>query len=248
LERRLGLFRRHTRLESADGEEVVVGARFEPSAAGFDLPRHHQRNPHFGRVSNFSPDEPFGRDADDRERAAVERDLAVDDRRVCAEATLPRGVAQHGDGVRPRSPILFGQEAAAERGAHAEHVEVVARRQVAPDALVVAAAAQAHRREAVGEQPREDLAAVAVVLVVEVRLDRHVRAVVERAEEFVKLTGSLDGQRAQQHRVHETEDRGVGPDAERERHGRNEREARTLPQPARAVSQVLQQLSHHTSE
>src|SRR5262249_30964408 len=52
--------------------------------------------------------------------------------------------------------------------------------------------------------------------------------------------GLTKRQRSQQNAVHETEDRGVGADAERECDDRNERDRRLLQQNARAITKILE--------
>src|SRR5205085_7500767 len=109
------------------------------------------RHPDLGRVYDFSAREAFGHDADDAERVAVKLYLLADDGRVSAEASHPTAVTQDGDGTRERRAVVFRVERAAALRADAEHVEVVARDEVAPDALVVAVAAETHRPETFGE-------------------------------------------------------------------------------------------------
>ena len=49
-------------------------------------------------------------------------------------------------------------------------------------------------------------------------------------------SGSPYGSGFNRHAVHETENRGVGPDPERQRQHRHDRESRTLPQHPRRVA------------
>ena len=174
----------------------------------------------------------------------VERHGLADDIWVCAEASLPTAVTQDRDRMRALGLILFGQERAAEHGRDAEHVEVVATDDVAPDALVSIAVAQAHRREAIDEQPREDVVALTVVFVIQVRLDRIVRAVVLRAINFDQTFRLRDRQRTQEHRINQTEDGRVRANAQSQRQDRQRRKARTLPQTPKAVTNVLPQIVH----
>ena len=57
-----------------------------------------------------------------------------------------------------------------------------------------------------------------------------------------KALGVVDRQRAQQHRVHDTEDRGVCAHAESQRQNRSNRKSRTLPKRAEGKAQIAQRL------
>jgi len=66
--------------------------------------------------------------------------------------------------------------------------------------------------------------------------------VVARAAEEDELARVLHRQHAQQHFVDEREDRGVGADAESDRHQRDDGEERRACQPAPGVLNVPQQM------
>src|SRR6185295_14911485 len=94
--------------------------------------------------------------------------------------------------------------------------EVVAGNFVTPDALVVAATTQTQRHEAIDEQTREHVVAIAKVFVVWIGEGGH-RIVLAADGDGDDLVGPIDRQRAQHYRVHETEDGGIGANPERER-------------------------------
>ena len=104
--------------------------------------------------------------------------------------------------------------------------------------------AQAGDGDAIGDQSGEDLIAVAVILVVEIGLERVVGAVVERAVKFLELGSVADGQGTERDGIDEAEDRGVGADAERHRDDGEKGEAGTLEKLARAVAEILEKCLH----
>src|SRR5262249_54055529 len=117
-------------------------------------------------------DEPGRRDADDGEAAAVDDYTLAHQARVSAETLLETSVTNDRDRMRARRAIIFRRDKASERRLHAQHLEVIARDQIAPHALIDPLVAQADRRHSISEQPRHDLVAVAQVFVVEIREDR----------------------------------------------------------------------------
>src|SRR5262249_24481541 len=159
----------------------------------------------FRRIDDLRALEAGGRDADDFELPAVDQNVAVNDRRIAAEPRLPEGMADDDHWMRQPRLVLFGQKGSTERGLDAEPVKIIARNQIAPDLLVIAAPAHAHIRETVGEQSRQDFVAVAEIEIVRIR---------ERGE-FPVLTDGRDrddllmvGHRqwAEQNQIDQTED------------------------------------------
>ena len=180
---------------------------------------------------------PCWRHAHDGEGRAVERQRLAHDVRVAAEASLPESVAEHDD--RHGLVVFFRQERTAHRGLSAEDREIVAAHHLHGNLLGLGAGAPVHLGEGEARHLREHLVLVAQILVVEVR---------ERQIAGIALVGHEDrgqpirfvhGNRLEQRRVHEAEDRGVGADAERQREHGDGREARALGQHAQAVAQIL---------
>ncbi len=202
------------------------------------------RRPEFGRIGDIGADETFPRDADHRERHVVHQDGAADDRGVGSETFLPATVTQHDDRVRFRGLIFLREKAATEKGRNAEDIEVIGGGHGAPDALVVAVVAQAGDGDAIGDQSGEDLVAIAVILVVEIRLEGVVGAVMERAVKFLELGSVPNGQGTERDGIDEAKDRGVGADAERHRDDGEKSKAGTLEKLARAVAKILEKRLH----
>src|SRR5262249_5861296 len=95
---------------------------------------HRERQPHVAR-EHAGALKSFGRDADDRERLAVDVHAAADDAWIAVEAAHPIPVAQHGDRGRAQAIAVDGAEQTPSGGTHAEAVEVVDRYELAEDAL-----------------------------------------------------------------------------------------------------------------
>ncbi len=88
---------------------------------------HRHGNPDLGLAPEAR--EAFGQNADDRQRPAVDRDRAADNRRRPAEAALPETVGDQGDRVRARGSVFVGRERAAERPRKHRAPESTPRRQ-----------------------------------------------------------------------------------------------------------------------
>ena len=95
-----------------------------------------------------------------------------------------------------------------------------------------------HRGKSISDQTREHVIAVAIIFVVEIRLNGVVGAIVKGPVNFDQLFGMWNRQGPQQHRVHQTKDCGVGADAEREGNYRDSREARPLQKIPESVADV----------
>src|ERR1700741_3033718 len=83
-----------------------------------------------------------------------------------SKTLLPAAVTDHRDWMRVRSLIFFRKEIASEKRLHPEGVEIISRDQVSPNALVSVFVAEAHRREPIRHQAREDIVPIAIVLVI----------------------------------------------------------------------------------
>ena len=98
---------------------------------------HCNRRPHVRRIDQLSAFKAGRRHTDDSELMIVEGEVLADKIRVCSKPALPKAVTNYHDGVRQSRLILLRQKGAALNCLHSEHVEVVARYLVAPNALVV---------------------------------------------------------------------------------------------------------------
>src|SRR5262249_3602767 len=147
-----------------------------------DLLRHHHRRVNFRIEEQHRPSEPLRRDADDGEVVAVELDPLTHQVRIASKATLPTAVAHHSDRIRAGGAVFFLSEHPAFEGAYAEQVEVIARSQIAPDALVDAVLTETHRLRDICRQPVEDIILVAEIFVDGIGESPDVRALEQRSD------------------------------------------------------------------
>ena len=108
-------------------EQVRIHFARIPGAGRPHQRLHHHRDIDITRPARLDPIEASGGHADDGEAPAVERELFSDHVRIAAETPLPQAVADDGDRVCARRPVLVRQEGTAKRGADAEQIKVVAR-------------------------------------------------------------------------------------------------------------------------
>ena len=125
-----------------------------------------------------------------------------------------------------------------ERRLDAEHVEVIAGREIAPRPDGGAAPLEIDRRDAVADETIERRRAVAEVAVVGERLGR-MRALILHEEHAF---GLRNRQRLQHERVDDAEDDGVRADAKRQREDRHERECRRARERADGIPHVGAQI------
>jgi hypothetical protein len=219
------------------GRNRATTSRY-PSRVGLLLGRERDGDPH-ARIARHG----VGRrrhHANDHVFDTVEPDRRSDDRRVRGKAVAPEPVAQHDDGPAA-GLVLVGREHAPDRRANPEHREVIGR--------------DARRRHLLGSAVARDEREVAI-------LDR--RDTLERfrplpPREEVRRSGARVGpprmgvdanqpirlgewQRAQYDRMHDTEDRRGGTNADRERERGHRGEPRHPRELAERVSRVLREL------
>ena len=87
--------------------------------------RHHHRQPELQGESGDGTGERFGRDPDDGTHLAVDAYGAAEKGRIPAEASLPKTVTDHSDGLPTLRVVFFGQKGPAQGGIDAEHLEEV---------------------------------------------------------------------------------------------------------------------------
>src|SRR4030095_4065815 len=111
---------------------------------------------------------------------------------------------------------------------------------------MILAPRQAETAELIRGDAGEDIVLLTPILEIRNRCRalNHIRFVLPDFDESLRL---LERERAQQHGVHNAEDRAVCADAERERKHSDERKSRLLQQHSRAIAQVLPQYSHDIS-
>ena len=178
-----------------------------------------------------------GQNADDHVRLAVEREHAPDRRGAGAEPLLPELMTEQHDAGAARFVLLWAKRAP-EDWLHAQHAE---------QARAHLSAVQPHRFTDARQRHPERVArgniGQRVVLradVEEVRRGHHGLVTVPRQMEYADELGRpVIRQRFEQDAVHDREDGAVGPDAERQRDERHDREGRRLPEATERVHNVL---------
>ena len=153
--------------------------------------------------------------------AVDEHGLANDIAR-CGEARFPIVVAEDEDGIGVLGGVVLQSEQPAQGGLESEQLEVVAGDDFGVFVLCLVVPTDADAGAVGGQHPGKDLVLVAQILVHgigEVVVSIAAKAAGRAGEvagplEANQLFGPLDGQHAQQHLVEESEDRGIGADAE----------------------------------
>ncbi len=218
-----------------------VGARFLQRHAGSeprDTPKveaavselaavETQRRDQLDLGRDVDKAESRGHDADDLRRAAIHRHDAADDRFVAAELPLPIGIGEDRriGAVGLRRGFGF-REQTAERRLNADRLEHAVRNSERAGLLRIA---DTRHAAAAGPPDPEVLERAVLVAVGEVHRRRHGEPLgVDSGRpvpEAHELVGIRIGQRLDQHRVDDAEDRRRCADAEREREhgGRGER-------------------------
>ena len=215
IEIRLGLADRHAGLQPAhQGQPVVVAVRPRVGMqrdvhVGLGKPvllRHH---PHHGV------------------RTRVEHHRAADERRIGAELPAPQRMAQDHDARRIADAIFVGAERPPQRRPHAEHGEQRVAGGHAVELLGLAGARQRQIGLLVGREAGERM--VPGGEVEEVRIGgREVSSLRRRFPHLHQPVGCRKGQRTDDDRIDDSEDRRRGTDREREREHRRRRESRSL--------------------
>jgi hypothetical protein len=181
-------------------------------------------------------------DADDRPQQSVETDLAPDDAGIGIEPRPPQRLAQHDD-MRPLDVVFVGERPAGDRR-DPEHVEY-SRGDPLPRHRFGVAVRAGHDHAADGWREAGNLLERPAPRVpVEHVERRHVaggvlRGPLPQGDESIGLT---EGQRPEQGRIDEREDRAVGADAERQGQRGDQREARRVPQLPERGFQIVPEL------
>jgi hypothetical protein len=149
--------------------------------------------------------------------------------------------------MRHSCAVLLWGERAPEDWLDTEHIEVVARYEIAPNAFVVPVTAQTHRRKPRHDQTRQHLISISeinVVWVGECKDSVFLSEDVQRDQLF----RSSDREWPQQNCVDEAEDRCIGSYAEAKREDRNGCKRRAPCESTEAVAEVLGEDVHGVSE
>ena len=162
-----GLLERHSGPEPTHRQQPVGVRPLESRMAGVHLGLHGHGDPHVGRAPDDVARETARPDAHDTEERPVQPDALSEDPEVAAKTALPEVVADDDDGTAPRHPFILAGKSAAQPGRHAEHFEVVAGDEPAPNRLHRAALGDHLDSSGTsgGEQAREHAIVIAQPLV-----------------------------------------------------------------------------------
>ncbi len=155
-------------------------------------------------------------DADDRHRHTINRNNTPDDGTIRTEHPGPRLIPEDADQRSPGSLFRL-VEPATERRPESQDVEIRRRREFdgrVPDRAVEEIARWV--RKAGGHRPRKDVGVFSHVLVGGIRRDDHRSTRTVVLVDVDQTIGLGERLVAEQHRVDETEDRGVGADGDAE--------------------------------
>src|SRR6266404_1983969 len=183
----------------------------------------------------------YGRqNADDGMRAVIHLEDPADDVWVATVTLLPVFVAQHQHRIGP-FVVIGRNKGPAENGSHSKNIKEVCGYDAGLNALRFRSAQKRKAHCMVLDHRIQRLTLLAVVGHL---LDGEER-VVDVSERSLlmndyQLVSRFVWQRAHQHAVDDTEDRGVCADAERQRQHRNEGKAGIAHENARAIAGVLQ--------
>src|SRR5262249_39648738 len=103
---------------------------------------HHTRRPDLRTEEALRSREAFRRKANDSEGMIVQDNRLSDDAAIATEPLLPAVMTQHHHWMRAGRAIFFRRKGTSDGSFDPEHVEVVARDEIAPDALIVASLAR----------------------------------------------------------------------------------------------------------
>ena len=236
---------RGPRLEPADHRPVVAVPRVVRSF----FRRERQRHP---QLDLGIDEREVGReDTDNRVRLAIDPHGRADGTLARREELLPEPVRQHHLPIAALFAFLLGEDPST-IGLDAEHAQQRGPCDEARHALRIAAAGAGRgNRQAAGVVERllrEDIDFTQAVVVVghAVRgpFDAGARVTVEDTDELLRLG---NGQRPEEHRVDDREDRGVGADAHGQRQQRRQRERSVPPQQANGKFRVTNDSFHKAS-
>ena len=248
--------RRHLALRLLDRDAVLQpAAHHQPDRAPRRQPgrtprhrlrRHRDRQPQVGAEQRRAL-EAARRDANDRERVAVEENRLADDSRIRVVPALPQLVADHRHRAFPRRPIVSILERPAVRRARAEHGEVIAADDRAEHALRGVTPPKAHRRrlEPSGIDAVERRRALAHRAVERMRHRVKALAALRPPEVDQPIRRRQPRQGSQQERVGDRENRGVCANPNREGEGGRQSEEGAFPEEPKGKADVLEECLEH---
>src|SRR5262245_57142443 len=178
---------------------------------------------------------------------AAEAHQTTDDGRVTRELTLPVFMRKHDDWMSTGRDVVFRSEQSANPCTNTEQREVITVHELAHegfDMVADVAGSDGELRDRdLRERVRRRAAEVDVVWVGE-RRERKIRLTLVDRDDPLGLT---DWRSSQEDCVHQTEDRAVRSNAQREREHGHERKAWALACPAEGEADVVAELGHGES-
>ena len=225
--------------QPADRLDVMHAAACEQVAGNIDGRHRHRFAREHPGLSLFGVANARRHHANDRVRNAVDAYPGVDDGRVRREVVPPRVVAEH-DQRFGRSRIGGTAEGPAERGPHAEDIEVVHGYECPgdPDRLPPG------HRDGVCVLPIPGDSGERVVVVLQFQkvsgCEGRSRLIRGRVPDLDEIVGARVRQRPQEHAIDDAEDGGVRSDAKRQRHQDDGSQARCLEEGAQCIPDVVE--------
>ena len=221
-ERRRGGPERLLRLEPNQHEEREASFLVDRASLSENEGLGSERHGDIESPTHFDPEKLRRRDADDRERRALERQARADGVGGASETLPPQPVTDHDDRtiLPPASHVIFESEETADVRLHAERAEEASAHEQRARRLLLSAARQVERRLRPQESPGEErrhLLHPRPHLVVPARARLEAVAEREVGGDGHQPPRLRHRQRPQQQTVDDAEDRRVGADAERQR-------------------------------
>ena len=237
-------------LQSANDEEPVHSRAVQQCGLPIVGRLGGQGQPEIRRIGTQLISEESGRgNSNDGEGEIVDVQGGADDRGIEPEMLLPCTVAHHRN-RRGVGLVIVGRDGPAREGAEAEHREVVAGDELSDVRFggarsPGAAHVQVLQAPLKGGHLAELGIVIAELLVQRIRVDSPVvlksaeHAAIAVVAQSVKLARFRHRQALEHHGVEQSEDRGVGADAQRERDHADCREAGRLPHAAQTIAKIL---------
>ena len=120
----MGLVRGDALAQPSECADPSIKAIVERVPSRRQLRLHHHRHEDLHWLADFDAVEPCLRDADDRERVAVDGGRSTDDGGIGTEPRCPEGVAQHGDWIGALQAIVGWRDESSNGRPDAQHREV----------------------------------------------------------------------------------------------------------------------------
>src|SRR6267378_1503810 len=200
--------------------------------------KRHRQNDVRGSSGHIPPKKTGRSHADHRKRNAPQVERLAHGRRVSSKTAVPKVVADYRDRVFPRL-IIIRIESPAEKRRDAQDIPVVAGNEIHVDKLGLAVKNRVDARTVPREHPGEGVVVVAQGLercVGKIAVSATLR---QRGTNEHELLRIFDRQQPQQERIDQTEDGGVGANAESKGEDGDGSEARVLAEHAGGEAKVL---------